>query len=352
MLEEPALSQVLGEFVTSFTGGGPAAIQTLAGDASSRRYHRVAVRGGQPATAVVMELPDDPMKSDEGSSAGPPPELPFLNVQRYLAGGGLAVPRIYRHDPRRGLLALEDLGDQTFEMAVKAASPVARQGLYRQAMKQIVALQQLGATRRDPDCVAFGRRFDRALLRWELEHFREWYLEAEAGVVLTPADEEVVGAAFEWLAGVLADSPLVLVHRDFQSRNLMLVGPAAVPEIRIIDFQDALLGSRAYDLVALLRDSYVELPDSEVASHVQWFAEQIGQPAEPFRRLFNLQALQRKLKDTGRFIYIDRVRRNPSFLRWIPTSLRYVAAALREAPPQLQDLRTVLAHRLPVLASD
>ena len=351
MLDEPALSQVLGAFVTSFAGGGTATVQTLVGDASSRRYHRVVVPGGTPGSVVVMELPDDPLKSDEGSSHGLPPELPFLNLQRYLTAGGLPVPHIHRYDARRGLLALEDLGDRTFEMAVKSATPGARQALYRLAMKHIVALQQLGATRRDTACVAFGRRFDRALLLWELEHFREWYLEAEAGVVLTPAEAKAVESAFEWLAGTLADSPLVLVHRDFQSRNLMLVGSAAVPEIRIIDFQDALLGSRAYDLVALLRDSYVELPDNEIEGHVHWFAEQIGQPAASFRRLFNLQALQRKLKDTGRFIYIDRVRRNPSFLRWIPTSLRHVAAALRQAPPELQGLRAVLERHLPVLAS-
>src|SRR5260370_33741309 len=130
----------------------------------------------------------------------------------------------------------------------------------------------------------------------------------------------------------------------------MLGGSDGVPEILIHEFKVALMGSRACDLVALLRDSYVELPGIEVDAHVEWFAEQIGQPAAAFRSLFVLQALQRKLKDTGRFIYIDRVRRNPSFLRWIPTSLRYVAAALRAAPPEVQPLRTILEERVPALA--
>jgi aminoglycoside/choline kinase family phosphotransferase len=297
-----------------------------------------------------MELPDDPMKSDEGSADGRPRELPFLNVQRYLAAGGLPVPKIYRADLAAGLVALEDLGDRTFEMAVKSAVPAARQALYRRAMASIVTLQKLGDSQRDDACIAFSRRFDQKLLRWELDHFREWYLEAEGGVVLTPAEAGAVGAAFDWLATTLASSPLTLVHRDFQSRNLMITnGPEAA--LRIIDFQDALLGSRTYDLVALLRDSYVELPADEVAAHVRWFATAIDQPLHAFEQLFVLQALQRKLKDTGRFIYIDRVRRNPSFLRWIPSSLRYVQAGLAAAPPELEPLREILERHIPVLRS-
>ncbi|HEX3699008.1 MAG TPA: phosphotransferase [Polyangia bacterium] len=349
MLAEPALSETLGEFVKYFAGGRSASVQTLVGDASSRRYHRVTMAGGSPASVVIMELPEDQSKSEEGGAEGPPTELPFLNLQRYLDAGGLPVPRIYHHDLKRGLVALEDLGDQTFEMAVKAATPEQRRGLYRQAMAHIVALQRLGDSRPDPACVAFGRRFDQALLRWELDHFREWYLEAASHAALTAAESQAVTQAFEWIAATLAQSPLTLVHRDFQSRNLMLVGSAGTPEIRIIDFQDALLGSRAYDLVALLRDSYVELPSAEVDAHVIWFGQEVGLPAEDFQRLFVLQALQRKLKDTGRFIYIDRVRKNPSFLRWIPTSLRYVAAALRAAPTPLEPLREIFERHIPAL---
>lgn len=349
MLVEPALSETLVRFVKSFAGGDAASVQTLVGDASSRRYHRVTVKGGSPASVVVMELPDDPLKSDEGSSEGRPPELPFSNVQRYLAAGGLPVPLIYKQDLTQGLVGLEDLGDQTFEMAIKAGSPIARQAMYRAAMRYIVDLQRLGETRPDTACVAFGRRFDKDLLRWELEHFREWYLEAEAHASLTSTESRTVEGVFDWIALTLAASPLTLVHRDFQSRNLMLADSPAGPSLRIIDFQDALLGSRAYDLVALLRDSYLELPAAEVEAHVDWFSRELGLPVADFHRLFVLQALQRKLKDTGRFIYIDRVRKNPSFLRWIPTSLRYVAAALKAAPEEVQPLRAILERNIPAL---
>ncbi|HZL18093.1 MAG TPA: phosphotransferase [Polyangia bacterium] len=351
MLEKPRLAEVLVPFVRDVTGGGEGQVETMAGDASTRRYHRVSLAGGSPASVVVMELPDEPLKSDEATAPGmAPPELPFLNVQRYLAKNGYPVPRVFRHDLQRGLVGLEDLGDRTFESAVKTAGDLERLPYYRAAIARIVALQKLGDAHPDPTCVAFSRRFDQTLLRWELEHFKEWYLEAERGVKLDAAETASVEAAFDWIAAQLAAAPTTLVHRDFQSRNLMLVGAGGPEDLRVIDFQDALLGSRAYDLVALLRDSYVVLSPEQVGQLVEDFIEQAGiADRAVFRRLFVLQTLQRKLKDTGRFVFIDRVRKNPSFLRWIPASVGYVREALAAAPEELRPLRELLHRRLPEL---
>jgi aminoglycoside/choline kinase family phosphotransferase len=359
MLEPPRLDEVLIPFVRPLVGAAPQAsgsVQTMVGDASTRRYHRVRIDGGRPPSVVIMELPDEPMKSDEATAPGAgPPELPFLNVQRYLAAGDYPVPRVYRADMQRGLVALEDLGDRTFESMVKDAPASERALYYRAAIAQIVALQRLGDRGSDPGCVAFSRRFDEALLRWELDHFREWYLEAERGVKLDDRDTRALGAAFDWLARELANAPTALVHRDFQSRNLMVVGdhkPARVPELRVIDFQDALLGTRAYDLVALLRDSYVVLSADEVESLVAEFVSQAEvADGASFRRLFLLQTLQRKLKDVGRFVFIDRVRKNPSFLRWIPSTVGYLRAAVGAAPGELSALRDIFGRHLPELAS-
>jgi N-acetylmuramate 1-kinase len=360
MLDQPRLDEVLLPFVRPLVGAAlhaTGSVQTMVGDASTRRYHRVRIDGGRPASVVIMELPDEPMKSDEATAPGVgPPELPFLNVQRYLAAGEYPVPRVYRADLQRGLVALEDLGDRTFESMVRDASAAERARYYRAAIAQIVALQRLGDRGSDPGCVAFSRRFDESLLRWELEHFKEWYLEAERGVKLDERETRALGAAFDWLARELATAPTTLVHRDFQSRNLMVVGeddvPARAPELRVIDFQDALLGTRAYDLVALLRDSYVVLTADEVESFVGEFVAQAGvDDAAGFRRLFLLQTLQRKLKDVGRFVFIDRVRKNPTFLRWIPSTVGYLRAAVGAAPGELSALREIFGRHLPELAS-
>lgn len=148
MLEKPRLDEVLIPFVRQVVGGpeaGGGSVETMVGDASTRRYHRVRVAGGNPGSVVVMELPDEPMKSDEATAPGlGPPELPFLNVQRYLAAGGYPVPRVYGTDMQRGLVALEDLGDRTFESAVREAPEAERRRYYRTAIEQIVALQRLG----------------------------------------------------------------------------------------------------------------------------------------------------------------------------------------------------------------
>jgi aminoglycoside/choline kinase family phosphotransferase len=348
MLEQPRLTHVLVPFVRELTGGGDGTVETMVGDASTRRYHRVRIEGGSPKSVVIMELPDEPLKSEEASSGGPPPELPFLNVQRYLAAGGIPVPRVYRADMGRGLVALEDLGDRTFEAAVREGAPPARRPYYRAALEHIVAIQKLGRRNADPACVAFTRRFDHKLLRWELDHFREWYLEALRGASLTDAERTAMGNAFDWLATELATAPTVLVHRDFQSRNLMVVGEA--PDLRIIDFQDALLGTEAYDLVALLRDSYVVLQPAELDELVGDFIRAAGVPdPQAFRRLFLLQTLQRKLKDVGRFVFIDRVRKNPSFLRWIPATVGYIQQAMAIAPPEMAPVADILRRHAPEL---
>ena len=120
----------------------------------------------------------------------------------------------------------------------------------------------------------------------------------------------------------------------------------------MIDFQDALLGTRAYDLVALLRDSYVVLNADELELFVGEFVAQAGvADAGAFRRLFLLQTLQRKLKDVGRFVFIDRVRKNPSFLRWIPSTVGYLRAAVGAAPDELSALREIFGRHLPELVS-
>jgi aminoglycoside/choline kinase family phosphotransferase len=355
MLERPRLDEVLVPFVRELVGGQPGpggSVETMAGDASTRRYHRVRIPGSNPASLVVMELPDEPMKSDEATAPdSAPPELPFLNMQRYLAAGGIPVPRVFRADMRRGLVALEDLGDRTFEAAVRDAPAAERRRYYRAAISHIVALQRLGDRGADPSCVAFWRRFDEKLLRWELDHFKEWYLEAERGVKLEAPEQAALAAAFDWLARELAAAPLTLVHRDFQSRNLMVVGDRG-PDLKVIDFQDALLGTRAYDLVALLRDSYVVLSSAEVAQLTGDFITEAGIADGPaFRRLFLLQTLQRKLKDVGRFVFIDRVRQNPSFLRWIPATIGYLREAVAAAPDELRALPEIFARRLPELAN-
>src|SRR5262249_340438 len=176
-------------------GAGEPQLVTLPGGASIRHYHRITV---QDRSLLVMELGDDPLKSEEASK-GHVRELPFLNVQRYLARAGVAVPEIYRYDPQLGLVYLEDLGDVTFEQKVAPAGDDERAVWYRLAIDELVRLQKFAAENADADCIAFSRGFDFELLKWELDHFRQYGLEAQ-GHQLTPAERDEVERHFVEIA--------------------------------------------------------------------------------------------------------------------------------------------------------
>lgn len=326
-------------------GGHNPRLTTLAGGASLRRYHRVDLTGGKHASLLVMELGEDPLRSEEATGAAPPPELPFLNVQRYLARARVAVPEIYRYDSTHGLIYLEDLGDITFESRVSNADDPTRDHYYRLAIDQLVAMQRFAVRDPDPGCVAFQRAFDFKLLNWELDHFREYGLEAQ-GHIPTAAERTELDRQFAGIAEQLASLPRGFVHRDYQSRNLMVQDSLTGPRLRVIDFQDALLGTSVYDLVGLLRDSYVALSSSLLEELVGYFAQTASLETGPTTRLFDLQTVQRKLKDAGRFVFIDRVKKNPAFLIHIPNSLSYVARALSRLP-ELASVREILARYMP-----
>ena len=136
--------------------------------------------------------------------------------------------------------------------------------------------------------------------------------------------------------------PFGFTHRDYQSKNLM-VRPSG--DLTLIDFQDALLGPRVYDLVALLCDSYVDLDQGLQEAMIARYAALRRIELTDLRKEFWWVALHRKLKDAGRFIYIDRVRKNPDFLQWFPQSLVYVGRALAETPG-LTDLTGVLQRTI------
>jgi aminoglycoside/choline kinase family phosphotransferase len=324
-------------------------VTKLAGQASSRMYYRIA---GPQSSYVAMVLPPDATKSDEATSGSAPTELPFLNVHRYLARAGVPVPVVHTVALDQGVLLLEDLGDTTLELALKVRSP---HELYGNAIDVLADLRAKAEAHPDESCIAFGRSFDRALYRWELEHYLEYGLTARTGSAPTAAEAAVLSKAFDSIADTLAALPRGFTHRDYQSRNLMMAPRGLV----VIDFQDALLGPRQYDLVALLRDSYVELSDDVIdemlARYLERFRAQSksgsGLDEAAFRKTFDLLTVQRKLKDGGRFEFISRVKGNPDFLPHVPASFGYVARAL-ERLPEYGELLTVLRNRHPELTKN
>ncbi len=276
-----------------------------------------------------MVLADEPLRSEEASSGPIADELPFVEVQRFLAAQNVRVPAIHLYDESNGHVWLEDLGDVILGDTLLDATPAERVHQYCEAVDRLVQFQIATAgTREKPIC--YKRRFDPALLRWELDHYREWRLEIQLGRTLHTSVKTALEEEFDRLVERLVGLPQILCHRDFQSRNLMVL---PTQELVLIDFQDALMGPYCYDLVALTRDSYIQLTSDQVDAIVtHYLTQRTDLEPETFRSAFHWQTIQRKLKDSGRFVYIDRMKKNPDFLRFIEPSLGYVRAALERAP--------------------
>jgi hypothetical protein len=328
----PALTRLYGRLPTRVQ------IEKLKGDASTRSYFRLTVGhedpSGQdgelrPRSLVAMQLPADALRSDEATGGERPAELPFLDVQRLLARRGVPVPEVYLSDLGNGVVLLEDLGDETLAARLERLPRAAWPAMYEQAVDLLVRLH-LACERSEPGCIAYGRRFDRELIRWEIDHFREWGLHALYG----PPDSDQ-GAAlergFEQVVQAMLAMPVGFVHRDYQSRNLIWARRSAGEQLVVIDFQDALQGPVPYDLVALLCDSYqaldLELQQQMIERYLRG-RQFAPAAADRFRQAFWIVAVHRKLKDAGRFVFIDRVRGNPGFLAHYPQSLLYVGRAL------------------------
>jgi len=250
------------------------------------------------------------------------------------------IPQVLGHADDLGVLALQDLGDVTLQAHLGAASPAEHAALYRQAVALIATLQKRGEQLASPEYLPYGISFDVEKLTWELDFFTKHFLEAYRGVTLADDQRTALREEFAVIVRELAAEPRVLCHRDYHSRNLML----HESQLYIIDFQDARMGPDTYDLVSLLRDSYVDLPEQTVDDLLAYFLALKGVAGhEPdFRRRFDVMALQRNLKALGTFGYQTTARRNPVYIQYIPRTLRYVRTNL-EQQPRFGRLRELLA---------
>jgi aminoglycoside/choline kinase family phosphotransferase len=309
----------------------------LTGDASDRRYFRVLRRNG-PARVLALHV--EAFDADA---------LPFCRVAQLLAAMPLPIPAILDRAGDLGILLLEDLGDITLQAHLGAAPAAEHSRLYRYAVSLIEALQRRGAELASPDYPPYGVAFDVDKLLWELDFFTKHYVEAYRGVSISGSDRDALKVEWRRLAEELASEPRVLCHRDYHSRNLML----HQGELYIIDFQDARLGPDTYDLVSLLRDSYVDLPEGVVDELIAYFialkrpqgGDAIAHRSweQDFRRRFDAMALQRNLKALGTFGYQTSTRRNPVYIQYIPRTIRHVQKNLLRNPDRFGRLRALLA---------
>lgn len=313
--------------------GSVTKVLPLTGDASDRRYYRVLLKSGD---SLVLALHAGPIDFDA---------LPFVRVWRLMRAVPLPVPELLHHSDELGIVAQQDLGDVTLQAHLGAATPDQHAALYRQAVSFIAVLQQRGEELASDEYPPYGIAFDTDKLAWELEFFYKYFVRQYRGLSPSVAVQQALSAEWSTIVEELAGERRVLCHRDYHSRNLMLHAGS----LFIIDFQDARMGPDTYDLVSLLRDSYVDLTTAQVDELIAYFLALTHGPVvstevtEEFRRRFDVMALQRNLKALGTFGYQTVTRGNPVYIQYIPRTLNYVRANLAKYP-RFGRLRDVLAE--------
>lgn len=323
----------------------PYATEEMKGGASTRRFFRVRVEDA--SSVVAMFVPGKSQEIAKASEEGR--RWPFLEVRDLLHARGVRVPEVLLEACEDGILLVQDLGDDTLANYLTRV-PDSRSFLYEGAVRDLARAQK-AMNQLPVGSIVSQRAFDEDLLKWEVDHFNEWGLAAR-GITLSASDLAIFERAAHHLASTIARWPRGFVHRDYQSRNLMVeTGADGKPRLVWIDFQDAMLGPRVYDLVALLTDSYQVFSRDFLEARLDDYADELGLTEAERARIgveFDFVTVQRKLKDAGRFVFIERKNKNPDFLQFVEPTIEKARAALRRLPddPILADLEAMLGRVL------
>lgn len=294
--------------------------QPMGSDASFRRYFR-SQRGG--ISHVIMDAP--PEREDTA---------PFLRVAGLLHALGLRAPGILANDPGQGFILLEDLGDRTFTRAL--ADGVPEPELYRLATATLLALQARWLARGAeglPEAEALPR-YDTDLLLREARLFIEWYWPEVQGAAAPRAVEDAFEQAWRGVLDALPDLPGTLVLRDFHVDNLMLLPSGRETDAcGLLDFQDAVLGSPAYDLVSLLEDARRDVSPAVVTESLETTLAAGYWPSAAFLHHYRVLGAQRTVKIIGIFTRLARRDHKPGYLVHQPRLWRLLERGLE--PPEL-----------------
>ncbi len=241
----------------------------------------------------------------------------YAGIARFLREIGVSVPAVLGHDPERGLLLMEDLGDVDL-FALRDAPAEFRRDLYAKTLR-LAALLHAFPPERLPAGLHLMPGFGPELYRWEQDYFREQCVGKVGGIALSAEEGEALEMELAVLARRLIETPLVLIHRDLQSQNVMVRNGEPV----LIDFQGIRLGSPFYDLGSLLCDPYVEIAEEDRTALLRYYYDLARSPYDwqEFRELFLSGSAQRLMQALGAYGFLGRERGKPHFLAHIPAAL-------------------------------
>ncbi len=294
--------------------------ESASNDASFRRYFRVTFKHSvfdQPSgqTFIVMDAP--PEKESITS---------FIEIASSLESTGVNVPHLFAIDENNGFILMFDLGNTAYLSLLSSEQEQANQ-LYSDAMHALVAMQ-LGM---QPEQNRNLPNYDAERLRAEMLLLPDWYIKVHCQTTLSETEQLILEQAMERLVASASEQPQLFVHRDYHSRNLMVY---ADDNPGIIDFQDAVIGPVTYDLVSLLRDSYIAWPEDKVYEWVEQYRQMLlkekildSVEKEQFVRWFDWMGIQRQLKVVGIFCRLNYRDGKSNYLNDIPQTLDYLLTA-------------------------
>ena len=301
--------QLIQTWITSVLNSDQFEINFLAGDASFRRYARIILNN---KTFMLMDAP--PEKEDC---------RPFVSIDEFFYRHGVRVPHIVAKDLENGFLLLEDFGDVLLSTLLDDQTVDAN---YAQSFKQLIQLQSIDGQNQFP-------AYSYEKLISEMDLLTDWLLPS-LKIQPTESEQALIKRTFAILANAALAQPQVIVHRDFHSRNLMILDGET--EQGVIDFQDAVIGADTYDLISITRDAYVQWNAERVYGWFKVFYDLLPESAkedrdfEQFKKDADLMAIQRHIKILGIFVRLFERDGKSGYLKDLPRVMWYL---LEESKP-------------------
>ena len=322
----PPVQQRLMEFISECVTPGRNYVSKLVGDASSRQYFRL---GTEDNKSFIIAVYPEPFTVKDFS---------YYQVYTLLGQVAISVPEIIEMDEQRGIVMQQDLGDESLQKRLMSLPAPQWDSLLKQAIDVVVRIQTEAGKRCTPEYQACRLAFDYEKLSFEFKFFFQHYVSSYRQMNYDDVRRAALFREFDAIAHELASYPRYLAHRDYHSRNIMMVKD----QMFVIDFQDARMGPAAYDLVSILKDS-IDLTESQMHAMVRYFLSFKHLKQEDyldFWTQFELMSVQRLLKALGTYGYQITVRSNFIYQQYIPGTLHraYQSVLKVKRFPQIQAL--------------
>jgi hypothetical protein len=311
-LQDQKTTEALQRWLESIYSQKPK-LTLLEGDASFRRFYRF---NDQNNPFIAMDSSHQDEKVDD-----------FYQVNQAFQAIGLPVPKIIHHDLKQGYFVVTDLGNGLYQTILNEKNC---DQLYQLALAELIKLVSA-----DKQYTNQWPVFGIETWNWELEQFIFWYLETYLKITLTENDRKLWLTQFFEICAIMKEQPMVPAHRDYHSRNLLLDGE----NLGIVDFQDACIAPLTYDLASLLRDCYIDWPETKVLEWLNYYYELLMEKKiftdlnfSTLEYWFDITGMQRHLKAI--FIFARKYARdkNANYLVFIPRALKYILSVTQRYP--------------------